>query len=157
MTGRSSLPTSGLTSLPPSQKYSKHKLKDALESTHTHAHASTCTLTHSHTVYSHATSLHAPHCTFAGLHTVRLHTRFQPSLPCLPPFTLAFLPHLSCRFVFSVHPSFLLSPSLRPCIPDSLCLSLCLCLPCCSLTLACISFLGPNYPPTQDSPCLGIH
>lgn len=161
LTGRPSLPTSGLSSLPPSPKHSQTQ---AQRCTLIHSHSHTRKYLHAHTL---ARCTHVQHSCMPRVAQsqactrVCLHTRCRPSLSCLLPFTLALLPHLSSHFAFSVFPSFLLSPSLspslRPCISDSLCLSLFLALSRCSPALACISFLGPNYLPTQDPPCLGIH
>lgn len=147
--GRPSLPTSGLTSLSPSRKYSQTQ---AQRCTRIHSHSRTCKYLHAHTLTHCVLTRHIPAC--PALHIRRLAhlcactLGFNHLFPVSFPFTLALLPHLS---------SFLFAVSLCPCISDSLCLSLSLCLFCCSPTLACISFLGPNYAPTQDSPCLGIH
>lgn len=114
--GRPSSPTPGLTSLPPSPKHSQTQAQRC---------TGTCSPSPSHTCkYLHTPTL--AHCLLTWLHScmpriahskactpVCLHTRFQPSLSCLLPFTLALLPHLSSHFI-SVFPSFLPSPSFSP-------------------------------------------
>lgn len=105
---------------------------------------------HTCTLCTHvAAFLHAPHCTFEGLHKhtgVLAHS--VSTIPFLSPpiysgslATPVFPFYLGLSFLFAI--SLLLS-LLRPRISDSLCLSLSLCLSCCSPTIACTSFLGPG-------------
>lgn len=107
LTGRPSSPTPGLTSLPPSPKHSQTQAQRCTGTCipPTPAH---CVLTWLHSCMPRIA--HSKACTSTP---VCLHTRFQPSLSCLLPFTLALLPHLSSHFI-SVFPSFLPSPSFSP-------------------------------------------
>lgn len=108
--GRSSLPTSGLTSLPPSLKHSQAQRCTRIRSP---SHSRTCKYLHAHTL---------AHCVFTWLHSC-MHIRWLAHLCACTlgfnhlfpvSFTLALLPHLSSCFVLSVFPSFLPAPSLYP-------------------------------------------